>query len=291
MRIAVLAAPESWYVGDLRRAAGGSHTLEAVAATQLTAQIGSRNWAVTAAGRSLTEFDAVLVRAMPAGSVEQVVFRMDCLWALEAQGVPVINPAKTAETAVDKYLALVRLEAAGLPVPPTMVCQTAAEARRAFDALGGDCVLKPIFGSEGRGLSRLTDPDLAGRAFRLFEQLGSVLYLQPFLPHPGYDYRVLVVGEQMLGIRRRSETDWRTNLSRGGQAEPWQPDPQLASLAWRSAQAIGASLAGVDILETTDGRHFVLEVNAAPGWRGVARAHDIDVARLIVDHIAAQARR
>lgn len=290
MKIAVMASPDNFYFTDLRRAAGAAHEIVPVSPTQLSAHIGSSQWPIACSGHSLTTFDALIVRAQPFGSLEQVVFRMDCLWALEARGVVVVNPPKAAETAVDKYLALARLELAGLPVPPTIVCQTAHEARRAFTALGGDVVLKPIFGSEGRGLARLNDPDLADRAFSLFERMGSILYLQPFLAHPGYDLRLLVIGDSLLGIRRHNPNDWRTNLSRGGRAEPWQPDAATAQLAFQAARAIQASVAGVDILETVDGRRLILEINAAPGWRGVAEAHDVDVAQLVIDHVVALVR-
>ena len=88
---------------------------------------------------------------MPPGSLEQVVFRMDALHRLAAAGVPVLNPPRAVEAAVDKYLTLALLAAAGLPVPSTWTGQSAAEALAAFEELGGDVVVKPLFGSEGRG--------------------------------------------------------------------------------------------------------------------------------------------
>src|SRR4029077_18799439 len=86
---------------------------------------------------ALAAFDGILVRTMPPGSLEQVVFRMDVLHRLQARGVAVLNPPLAVETCVDKYLATARLEAAGLPVPPTMVCQRADDALQAFEELGG----------------------------------------------------------------------------------------------------------------------------------------------------------
>ena len=82
--------------------------------------------------------------------------------------------AKAIETAVDKYLATARLQAAGLLVPPTAVCQTTADGLAAFERLGGDVVVKPLFGGEGRGITRVTDAAVARRVFAALEQLGSV---------------------------------------------------------------------------------------------------------------------
>ena len=168
----------------------------------------------------LAGFDAVIVRTIPAGSLEQVVFRMDVLHAAAARGVRVVNPPRAVETCVDKYLTNVRLAAAGLPTPPTHVAQRADDAFEAFARLGGDVVVKPVFGAEGRGMQRVTDRELAWRTFRVLEQTGQVIYQQQFIDHPGHDLRVFVMGGKVrAAMRRSSGTDWRTNVAQGGTTE------------------------------------------------------------------------
>jgi len=291
MRFAVLAAPESWYARDLARAAGSDHELVTLPFSQISAAVGGSGAAFTTAGRSLDEFDAILVRTMPPGSLEQVVFRMDCLGRYEAAGGVVLNPARAIEAAVDKFLTTARLAAAGLLTPRTVCCQTADEALLAFEQLGGDVVLKPLFGSEGRGITRLNDEALALRAFKMLAQLGAVLYLQEFVPHEGHDLRLLLIGDRVLAMRRHNQLDWRTNISRGATAEPLTPDDTMIEMARRAAAAVGGSLAGVDLLPGRDGRMYAIEVNAVPGWKGLARALKIDVARLVIDYVAAVAKR
>src|SRR6478735_2278888 len=190
MRIALLAGGDGWHVRDLIRAAGDlGHVAEPVDFRRVAAVLGSTG-TPSSGPPDLDQFDAVIVRTMPPGSLEQVVFRMDRLHALAARGVPVLNPPRALETCVDKYLALVRLEAAGLRVPATGVCQHADAAQEAFDRLGRDVVVKPVFGSEGRGMVRVTDPEVAWRTFRTIERTQAVLYVQQFVPHPGWDIRV-----------------------------------------------------------------------------------------------------
>src|SRR5947199_5979387 len=104
MHIAVLASCDSWYLTDLRRAAAGKHEITTIGFRELTASVGSEGGRISAGDRNLADVDAVLVRTMPPASLEQVVFRMDALARLEAQGVRVINPPKAIEAAVDKYL-------------------------------------------------------------------------------------------------------------------------------------------------------------------------------------------
>ena len=281
MRLALLSAGSGWHVRDLQRAAGGlGHEAVAVDFRRVTA-------AVAAAADPLADCDGVLVRTMPPGSLEQVVFRMDVLHRLQARGVRVLNPPAAVETCVDKYLASARLEAAGLHVPPTVVCQDADAALEAFAALGGDVVVKPLFGSEGRGMLRVSDPDTAWRAFRTLERLQAVLYLQRFIPHPGWDLRLFVIGGRVLtAMRRRANGDWRTNVAQGGTAEPVDVAPAERELALRAAAAVGAPVAGVDLLPGTDGTWYVLEVNAVPGWRALAPVTGVDVAAALIEFLA-----
>ncbi|HEX6960399.1 MAG TPA: RimK family alpha-L-glutamate ligase, partial [Lacipirellula sp.] len=234
----------------------------------------------------LNSIDAVLVRSMPPGSLEQVVFRMDALARLEAAGVPVVNPPKAIEAAVDKYLATAHLQAAGFLVPPTIVCQTLDEGMTAFESLGGDVVVKPLFGGEGRGITRVTDAAIARRVFAALEQIGSVLYIQQFISHDGVDWRLLVVGDEVFGMKRISADDWRTNISLGARPAPLEVTAELAQLARRAAAAVGALIAGVDLLPARDGRLYALEVNAVPGWRALAEVTGVDIAARVLDYVA-----
>jgi RimK family alpha-L-glutamate ligase len=286
MRLALLAgggapggAGSGWHVRDLRRAADDvGHVADALDFRRLAAGVG-------AAPDPLIGYDAVVVRTMPPGSLEQVVFRMDLLHRARAAGVTVLNPPAALEACVDKYLATAKLAAAGLPVPPTVACQTADDALEAFHALGGDVVVKPLFGSEGRGMVRVSDPELAWRTFRTLERTAAVLYLQQFVAHPGWDLRVLMLGGRVLaGMRRHARDDWRTNVAQGGRAEAVTPTADEERLAVRAAAAVGAEFAGIDLLPTTDG-YVVLEVNAVPGWRALAPACGVDVAAAVVRYL------
>ncbi|HUG68986.1 MAG TPA: RimK family alpha-L-glutamate ligase [Pirellulaceae bacterium] len=286
MKFAVLAAPDSWYFRDLSRAAGTRHQVEVRSFSELTAAIAGQSHRLSSQGNDLSEFDAVIVRTMPPGSLEQVVFRMDALGRLAAAGTTVVNSPRSLEAAVDKYLSSIKLADAGLPTPRTIVCQTVADAMAAFKELGGDVVIKPLFGGEGRGITRLTDESLALRAFSMLAQLNAVLYLQEFVEHRGYDIRLFVLGRRVFGMKRVNPTDWRTNVSRGASTEPFEVDDRYAHLARAAANSVGAMIAGIDVLPARDGREFVLEVNAVPGWKALARTLRTDIAALLLDTVA-----
>lgn len=222
---------------------------------------------------------------MPLGSVEQIVFRMNALHAAQASGVHVLNPPRCLEIAIDKWLTLDIAQRSGLLTPRTVCCQTRDDALQAWEGLGGDCIVKPIFGGEGRGIVRVTDRDMAWRVFSTLEQLQSVIYVQEFLESEGYDLRLLVVGEELFCVRRENCGDWRSNIARGGQAIPHEPTLEQISIAFRASKAIGGWMIGVDVLPTKDGRNVLLELNAVPGWRATAGALHVDMAQLILHRL------
>ncbi|MEZ6058069.1 MAG: RimK family alpha-L-glutamate ligase [Planctomycetaceae bacterium] len=295
MRIGLLGNAGSWYVSDLQRAGTErGHTVERLDYPTLTVSVGSER-GITAEGRDLTDrqslqnidllsFDSLVIRTMPPGSLEQIVFRMDTLSRLEALGVRVLNPPRTIEHAVDKFLTTSTLAAAGLPVPETLVCESTVEALVGLERLGGDVLVKPIFGAEGRGIVRVSDPDLGQRVFRTLERMQSVLYLQRFIQHPGYDIRILTLGGEVIGaIRRHANHSYKTNVACGGKAEAYDPTPEEVDLALKAASAVGVPFAGVDLLSGPDGKRYVIEVNGIPGWKGFSSATGIDVASHVVE--------
>lgn len=286
MRLLVLSSPSSWYLEDLRRAAGDRHQVYCAAFDKIAVDMDQTGAAkITSGDYDLSDFDAVLVRTMPPGSLEQVVFRMDALGQLQRAGVVVLNPPRAIEMAVDKYLATAKLRAAGLHTPRTLVCQTADDAMAGFRRLGGDVVVKPLFGSEGRGIMRVEDESLAVRVFKTLERLDAVIYLQEFVRHQGSDIRLLVIGDRLLAMRRINPHDWRTNVSRGAGTEPFEPDDALVDLAKHASKAVCAPFSGVDILPRPDGDLCVLEVNAVPGWKALARTLQVDVAAMVLDYV------
>ncbi|MCH2114003.1 MAG: RimK family alpha-L-glutamate ligase [Pirellulales bacterium] len=288
MQIAVLGSATSWYVGDLRRAAGCAHTILPITYRHLSARVDCAGATFYSANLDLASCDALLVRSMPPGSLEQVVLRMNALARLAASGVQVVNSPRSIEIAVDKFLATMKLRDAGLRVPQTVACQTSDQAMEAFVAFAGDVVVKPLFGGEGRGITRVSDESVALRVFKALEQIGAVIYLQEFIPHEGADLRVMVVGEHVLGMRRRHPTDWRTNISRGATAEPLEVTAELATFARRACAAVGTEIAGVDFLPGKDGQLYTIEVNGVPGWKALAKLTQIDVGQLVLQTLSAR---
>ncbi len=289
MRLALLSSGTGWHVQDLQRAAA-TRDID----LDLCEFTGLSDWVPPLSTRSATEYlrvaanrqaDAYLVRTMPAGSLEQVIFRMDVLHAAESRGIAVFNPPRALEFCIDKYLTTQRLHAAGLPVPSTWCGQGADEAMVAYEQLGGDVIIKPLFGSEGRGMVRVSDAETAWRVCHAVANTGGVLYLQEFIEHDGWDVRAFVLGDQVLAAMKRHSDHWRTNVAQGASTTRLRLSASEQELAIAAARVVGCPIAGVDLLHGPNGWH-VLEVNGVPGWKALSATCDEDVAGAVLDFIA-----
>lgn len=225
---------------------------------------------------------AALVRSIPAGSFEQVTFRLALLHALAEAGIAVFNDAAAIERSVDKAATSVRLARAGLPTPPFW---TTARRERAVEILGEErraghrLVAKPLFGAQGQGLRLVQRPeDLPG-----CEEAAGVWYLQRYVGHPcdWHDYRVLVIDGRAVAVMRRRGVDWITNIRRGARPEPVAGDGELEALAVAAARVLGTFFAGVDILRDEAGRSWILEVNSMPAWKGLQSVCPFEIAGVL----------
>jgi RimK family alpha-L-glutamate ligase len=230
--------------------------------------------------RGVEGCDAVIVRGIPRGSLEQVIFRVDALHALVAGGVICVNGPRAIERTIDKFLASALLARAGVRTPRTIACERPDDALAAFEELGGDVIVKPLFGSMGAGMTRVDDPDVAYRVFHALALERAVYYLQEALPHSGPDLRAFVVGGRVLAAVERVGPAWRRNLARGAHARPTELSAEQERLCREAAEALGVDYAGLDLL----GDH-VLELNGIPGWHGLQSATGADVAAALVAHL------
>ncbi|MHC3129292.1 MAG: RimK family alpha-L-glutamate ligase [Candidatus Bathyarchaeota archaeon] len=235
----------------------------------------------------LQDLDALITRPIGRGSLEEILFRMNLLQKLERLGLLIINPPLAIERSVDKYCSLTLFQENGLPVPRTAVTESHDEALKCFHELGGDVVVKPLFGSRGVGATRITDPDIAARVFRTISFYHGVLYLQEFINHGGSDIRAFVIGDRVVAAMRRIAENWKTNVSLGAKPVPLNLPAELESLAVKAAKVIGCKVTGVDIVEGPDGP-LVIELNSQPGWRGLQSVTKISIADEIISYILSE---
>jgi RimK family alpha-L-glutamate ligase len=282
----VLGGSVSWHtrrLSDVLTARG--HEVVAIPATRLQSEVDEHGavHVLGPGGAVLDAFELLVVRGLPRGSLEQVIFRMDALHVLAEHGVCCVNSPRSIERTIDKSWAGALLAGAGLPTPPTVVCERYDGAMEAFERLGGDVVVKPLFGAMGSGTVRVEDRDVAHRVFRALELERTVYYVQRTVAPSGRrDLRVLVVAGEVAGAMERATDSWRANVARGARPRAVELGRDERDMALAAAATVEADVAGVDLLVAPDGEIVVLEVNGIPGWQALQSVCDEDLTERVV---------
>ena len=282
---------EAWSSTQLREAlTKRGITYECFTFPKLVAQLGQKPYFKVNDTKLIEELDALVIRPIGRGSLEELVFRLDMLYKLERHGFYVINPAEAIEHCADKYDILAILEDNNIPVPRTFATESVNEGLKVFADLGSDVILKPIFGSRGIGATRIVDSEIAATIFKAITFHHGVIYIQEFVPHGYSDIRAFVVNNQVIAAMRRVAQSWKTNYSQGARPTPLELTPELEELAVKSSKVIGCKIAGVDILEGPKGP-VIVDVNSQPGWKGLQMVTKVNVANEIVAFILSELKR
>ncbi len=229
--------------------------------------------------------------------VERCVSTSRGLYALailDSWGIPTVNTYQTASICADKLRTSIVLAQANVPQPETRVSFDPETALQSLADLGYPAVLKPVTGSWGRLLARVTDPDSAEAIIEHRQTLGDynhhVYYAQEYVEKPGRDIRAFVVGERCICAIYRSSPHWITNTARGGMASNCPVTPELDSLCLRAAQAVGGGLLAIDVLESPDGELLVNEINHTMEFRNSSAPTGVDIPAEVVRFVLDQMR-
>lgn len=229
---------------------------------------------------------AAFVRGIAGGTLQQVITRLNVLHMLSKQGVRIYNKTQAIERTVDKAMTSFLLCMHGVATPLTWVCESRAQVdtiRQYASDNNIQLVLKPIFGSQGQGVRKL--PAHEPSPVPMQQYVDGVYYLQQLIetgdvPH---DYRVFVIGNKVVAAMKRFGSGWVNNVAAGGRCEAIRPDQQMIDLALEAAKAVDIDYCGVDIIQSGNGKYYVLEVNSIPAWRGLQSVSDLNIAEVLVD--------
>ncbi|MBN3767353.1 RimK family alpha-L-glutamate ligase [Burkholderia sp. Ac-20365] len=302
LRVAIMTDETGWHTGRLKkafRARGVEARCVDLATCRIDTTWSPSGLAIPGFARELP--DAVFVRGIAGGTFEQVTLRLGILHALRECGVPVYNDARAIERSVDKSMTSFLLHRANVPTPPAWATESSAFAQRVLmreAAAARKVVLKPLFGSQGKGLRRLGANASNGTLTPLpsLRSFSEVAYLQRYVGstrarRDDFDWRVLVIGGRALAaMRRTGGRGWIHNVARGARCEPAELEPTLATIAERATAALGLDYAGVDLIPDLSmpdqtGVPLVLEVNGVAAWRGLQSVTSVDIAAALVDDL------
>lgn len=212
---------------------------------------------------------------------------------LNSWGIPTINSYETSSICADKLRTSIALAQHGVPQPGTRVAFTPESAMQSIEHIGYPAVLKPVTGSWGRLLARVTDANSAESIIEHRQTLGDynhhTYYVQEYVDKPGRDIRAFVVGDRTICAIYRNSAHWITNTARGGQASNCPVTPELDALCQRAAAAVGGGILAIDVLEAPDGSLVVNEINHTMEFRNSSAPTGVDIAAEVVRYAVAQA--
>ncbi len=236
-------------------------------------------------GKDLSQLDMLLVMDLGANDIGAFFNRVGLLSAMTEMGIEIVNSLNSILQMRNKAETMRKLISAGLPVPKTLITESIGDAAE-FIRQNFPCVLKPITGFGGEGvqlINRQFDLDHVYDYLKFHSQIfGKGAYLlQEYVDNPGYDIRALVLdGEVISTMQRVGGEGILHNIHAGG--TPKKNNIDVDDLAIRAASSVKGRIVGVDLIPDNNGNIWVIEVNATPGWTGLQKVTEFDIAEKIV---------
>lgn len=291
MKIAMLARnPKLYSHQRLKEAAEArGHSLDILTTTRLTVNIASHRPTLTYNGETLPRFDAVIPRI--GASITH--YGLAVLRQFEMGGVWSLNESVAIGRSRDKLRSMQILAKHGLGLPLTAYANDPKAAEEIIKAVKGPpVVIKLLEGTQGIGVVLAETMSSAKSVIEAFRGANVNILVQEFIKEAGgTDIRALVVGGKVVAAMQRTGAadDFRSNLHRGGSAKLIKITPEERSTAVRAAKHMGLNVCGVDMLRSNHGP-VIMEVNSSPGLEGIESASGKDIAGMIIDFIAANAK-
>jgi [lysine-biosynthesis-protein LysW]--L-2-aminoadipate ligase len=215
----------------------------------------------------------------------------------ESKGYRIINNSSCISNCGNKLLATCIMTKHGIPTPQTWVAFTPDEALEiAGKNLPYPVICKPIIGSWGRMVAKLNDYEAAQALFEARDVMGDIfqqiLYIQEYIDTSKVrstsptDIRVFYIGGKCVAAigRYRNEANFRSNISIGGTAKPYEITPEVEKICRTVASAFQGEILGIDLMETENG-YVCIEVNAVPGFQGLSTTCNVDIGEKIVEYL------
>ncbi|VVB59737.1 Tetrahydromethanopterin:alpha-L-glutamate ligase [uncultured archaeon] len=206
--------------------------------------------------------------------------------------IPKPYSAGTIQIAHDKFLTTAILSSKKIPVPKTYLVKTKRGIRNIASKINFPIMIKLMNGSGGMGVMYVENQEAMSSIIESMNILKQEALVQEYIQNPGEDLRILVAGDEIIGSMKRiaAPGEKRANIKAGGKGVKYVPTKEVAEISFKSAQAVGAKLCAIDIIEGKDGPK-VVEVNINPGIRGLTAATGINIAKKIAEYAHGECSR
>ncbi|HRX83510.1 MAG TPA: RimK family alpha-L-glutamate ligase [Phycisphaerae bacterium] len=289
MKIAVLSrSPRCYSTSRLRQAAESrGHKITVLDTMNFAISLETEFPDLYYRGKPMPQFSAVIPRI----GASVTYFGTAVVRQFEEMGIFTANSAIGITHSRDKLRSLQILSRHNIGIPHTAFVRNKKDVLPAIERVGGvPIIIKLLEGTQGVGVILAESIKIAEAIIETLQSTRQNVLIQRFVSESkGRDVRAFVVGDRVIAAMRRvaQGQEFRSNVHRGGVAEPLELDDVYEHTAIRAAQILGLRVAGVDMLETADGPQ-IMEVNSSPGLEGIERATGMDVAGAILEYIEDQ---
>ncbi|MBI5347614.1 MAG: RimK family alpha-L-glutamate ligase [Candidatus Aenigmarchaeota archaeon] len=200
--------------------------------------------------------------------------------------------AETILIAHNKFMTLETLRKADIPIPVTYLIDSIDTAKSVLEKMEYPIVVKIVDSFGGLGVMMFDDKETALSAIDMLKSLRQQLIVEEFIKNPGEDIRAFVVGGKIVAsmkrIAQRDET--RANILLGAKAKYIKITGEMEDIALKAASASGSDIVAIDMIESPDGPK-VMEININPGIKGIQKAVNINMAKIIIDFVAEEVQK
>ena len=283
-RTLILTEKEGWHFQQLKLSLTKlNHSVDSACLSDFSISLDNNQTILQIYGEEMPRVDNVIVRFIPGGTLEEIVFYLNILKILESMNIRVINDARSIERTVDKLYTSYLLNKNNINTPKTYVMRGQESASRFINNFHYDSSLiyKPLFGSQGDNIRLIKGSD----DFAQLDNFTNIYYFQEYLENlPNCDYRVLVINNKddikYFYMTRYGET-FINNFSKGATCIKEKLDDEVIKMAIESSRLLKINFCGVDIIKHKD-KYYVIEVNSIPAWKGLQEVESMRIS----DHIA-----
>ncbi|MCH6258943.1 30S ribosomal protein S6--L-glutamate ligase [Puniceicoccaceae bacterium K14] len=289
LKIAILSrGPRLYSTRRLKEAAiARGHKVKVLDTLQFGIYLESGQPDLTFRGKPLSHYDAIIPRI--GNSI--TFFGTAVVRQFEQMGAYCLNNADSIMASRDKLASMQELSTHNIGIAETAFVRNPSDILQAIQAMGGaPVVIKLLSGTQGIGVILAESNKVAEAIVETLSSVKQNVLVQKFVSESkGRDIRAFVVGDRVVAAMRRTAAgqEFRSNVHRGGSAQPVELDPEYERCAVRAAQILNLHVAGVDMLEGKDGP-VIMEVNSSPGLEGIEGATGINVAGEIIKHLEEQ---
>ena len=283
----ILTDNEGWHFHQLKNSLNKrNHSIISACLSEMSIHLENDKSLIFINGEKMPHVDNVIVRFIPGGTLEEIVFFLNILKILEAMGIKVSNNAVSIEGTVDKLYTSYLLNNNNIKTPATYVMRSYEEASNFIkdNYKNNTWIYKPLFGSQGDDIKLIKSRD----DLDAFENPSNIYYFQKYLENStSYDFRVLVIRKddniKYFHMTRYGNT-FLNNFSKGAKCIKENVDQKVIDLAIKSSKLLNIDFCGVDIIEYKN-KYYVIEVNSVPAWKGLQAVEDESISDWIINYL------